>query len=118
MDKEHRNDSQQENSDPLTNFMFGGRMNGREQKGRNVDAESLFQERKQHADDWFIGKGSHGTEKKKQAESAGEEIPLLDFLSQVDMEKLAGSIDSLMTTATQFKPLIKQVSPLLKKWIK
>jgi hypothetical protein len=118
MDKEHHKDSHKENPDRLTNFMFGGSMSRNERKGRNDDAESSFQERKQHADDWFIGKRSHGTDKKKQGESTDEEMPILDLLNHIDMEKLAGNIDTIMSTASQFKPLIQQVSPLLKKWIK
>ena len=49
----------------------------------------LFRKRKQHADDWFIGKRSHGTDKKKQGESTDEEMPILDLLNHIDMEKLS-----------------------------
>lgn len=118
MDKEHRIDSTSENFDPLTNFMFGGSMSSKERKGGNDDTESFFQKKKKHGDDWFIGKRSHSTDKKNQGETTSEGIPILDLLNHVDMEKLAGNIDTFMTTASQFKPIIKQVTPLLKKWMK
>lgn len=89
---------QRKNHDPLTDFMLGRNSGKRDS-------------RKHHGDDWLFGKPYDKDGK------TNEELSIINILNQVDVEKLAGNIDTLMTTASQFKPLIKQVAPLLKKWV-
>lgn len=114
MIRENRRDKHPVRRDPLTDFMFGGKSR-ESQRNEDHSERSLFKENKQQADDWFLGHRGHEKEKNN---TISDDLPIMDLLNQVDLEKLSGNIETIMSTASQFKPLIKQVTPLIKKWIK
>lgn len=118
MKQENRSDTQPVQRDHLTDFMFGGTKNRKEQRNADHSEATSSTERKHLADDWFIGHRGQEEEKKDKNKSFSGDIPIMELLNQVDLEKLSGNIDTIMSTASQFKPLIKQVTPLIKKWMK
>jgi hypothetical protein len=118
MKRENRSDSHSIQRDPLTNFMFGGAKNQEEERNADHSKATSFAERSRQTDDWFIGNRGHDEEKIDRNRPFSGDIPIMELLNQVDLEKLSGNIDTIMSTASQFKPLIKQVSPLIKKWMK
>lgn len=118
MKRENRSDSHSIQRDPLTNFMFGGTKNQEEERNADHSKATSFAERSRQTDDWFIGNRGHDEEKIDRNRPFSGDIPIMELLNQVDLEKLSGNIDTIMSTASQFKPLIKQVSPLIKKWMK
>lgn len=118
MKQENHSNTQSVQHDPLRDFMFGGTKNQKEQRNADHSEAASFSDRKRKADDWFIGHRGHHEEKEDKNNSFSGDIPIMEFLNQVDLEKLSGNIDTIMSTASQFKPLIKQVTPLIKKWMK
>nr|WP_295972554.1 hypothetical protein [uncultured Bacillus sp.] len=96
--------------DPFTEFMFGkgkGHYDKKDDKGKKSD------------NDWLIGrKRSHSPHRSDKSGLYIGDIPLMEYLNQIDMDKLAGNVDTLMTTVEQFKPLIQEITPFIKKWIK
>ncbi|MBB6443540.1 hypothetical protein [Bacillus benzoevorans] len=118
MKQENESDMQPVQRDHLTDFMFGGTKNRKEHRNADHSEAASFAQRRHLADDWFIGHRGQEEKKKDRNKSHNGDIPFIELLNQVDLEKLSGNIDTLMSTASQFKPLIKQVTPLLKKWIK
>ncbi|WP_445486675.1 hypothetical protein [Niallia sp. 03133] len=101
------------NTDPLSHFMFGTNYPARRRKEENPDG---FQRKRNRGDSWIFGISSEEQEEKKADEGKFEAIT--DFLDQIDINLLMKNVDSFMTSANELKPLIKKVTPLIKKWIK
>lgn len=65
-------------------------------------------------DDWFLGKRRKAPEKKTDSKLNQIE----ETLKNVDFELLMETVDMFMTTAKQYKPLIKEISPFFNRFVK
>jgi hypothetical protein len=72
--------------------------------------------RRNRGDSWIFG--INNEEKEAEIEQDEKFKAITDFLDQIDINLLMKNVDSSMTSANELKPLIKKVSPLIKKWIK
>ncbi|WP_071393898.1 hypothetical protein [Bacillus tuaregi] len=101
-----------EHMDPLTRFMLGGRRNNynphdgdNEPKGHSA-GRSLFNN--QNNDETIGDKG--------QTKSTDNQLQ--DLLANVNVEELMKNIDMIKSSASQFKPLVSKLGPIINKWIK
>jgi hypothetical protein len=97
------------NQDRFTSFMFGGKRGNREDR-KNEDIPPSSKK-----GDWILGSKYESYDNRGQK---SENSTLSSLLNQVDMNDLFQNIDMLLETAGQFKPLWKQISPLIQKWKK
>ncbi|MFT8319842.1 MAG: hypothetical protein ABF649_02945 [Bacillus sp. (in: firmicutes)] len=105
----------QQNTDHLTNFMFGTNYPARRRKEGKHDNNYIG---RNNGDAWILGRNQ---KEEKQYEEEVEDDKLsavTDFLDQIDIDLLMKNVDSFMTSANEFKPIIKKFAPLIKKWIK
>lgn len=91
IEHEEKKESHVEEHDPFTRFMFGDRSNGHSQ-------HKEFQGRERPA--------------------AKHDHQIHDLLSNIDIDELMKNIDTLMTSTSQFKPLLNKLAPIINKWIK
>jgi len=91
MNHEEQKETHDMEQDPFTRFLFGERRNNH------------FQQ--------------HGVKDRNQSPS-NDENQLNELLSNVNVEDLMKNIDTIMSSASQFKPLLNKLGPLINKWIK
>jgi len=125
--KKEENDAFEE-TDHFRLFMFGTNYSskGKQIKTPEEDMNSRLlnnNSRKHHRGDaWILGINSDHS---KQEEKSADEQPkdehsfdaIANFLDQIDLELLMKSVDSFMTSANELKPIIKKITPFIKKWI-
>ncbi|MCQ6274318.1 hypothetical protein JMM81_04915 [Bacillus sp. V3B] len=113
MNQEEKKDSQSfyDEHDPFTSFMFGGKQSIREGQMEN-------QQEFLGANEWLFGSQNRDHNKKNVAEERSESTQLNHLLTNVNMEELLKNMDTIINSASQFKPLLKKVTPLIDKWIK
>jgi len=96
---------------PFTSFMFGSKGSSREEEMRKQQKFPVI-------DEWLFGKRNRDHDKKNAEEEQSESTQLNDLLTNVNMEELFKNIDMIINSASQFKPLLNKVTPLINKWIK
>ncbi|MED3623511.1 MULTISPECIES: hypothetical protein [Neobacillus] len=97
--------------DPFTKLMFGsGRVPIKVDKYHSNESF----DREEHFEESFLGK--RRIHKAPFMHHQPNQIQQL--LNQIDLELLIGTIDTAMQTYKQYQPLIKEVSPFLKKFLK
>lgn len=96
-----------DNQDRLTSFMLGGKR-GRKEEEKKIHPHP-------NKGDWILGSKFRGFDEREDKKN---DSTLSNLLNQVDIEELYRNLDMLMETAGQFKPLWKQISPLIQKWKK
>ena len=109
--------------DRFSSFMFGA---NRRKEG-NKKNESISQEipepkeapytnRKTHQfNDWFLGSRREDAEHSASTPQNQIEQQIDHFLNNVDVELLMETIDMLVETTKQYKPLLKGISPMFKQ---
>ena len=110
--------------DPFSLFMFGGKRN--EEEVQHTDLEALNmkkeisrnQQEKLSLDELLLGKRSKEPRNTDKNNGSEEQSQLNSLLNNVNVEELIGNIDTLMNSASQFKPLWKKITPLVNKWMK
>lgn len=112
MDQEEQKDkhSLHKEYDPFTSFMFGGKRIVKEEQTKNQQEFPIV-------DEWLFGKQNKNSHKNTE-EERNESTPLGRILTNINMEELVKNMDTIMNSASQFKPLLKKVTPLINKWIK
>ncbi|UOE56769.1 hypothetical protein [Cytobacillus oceanisediminis] len=124
-----KDDKVKENTeDPLTHFLFGERVRRHEPAEGETESDRRAEEaqgiddwlfggrsRNAHeADEWLLGGRSRETnERDNPPNENGNNI-----LNNINLEELMGNIDTLMTSAHQLKPLLKNAGPLLEMFLK
>ncbi|WP_436375347.1 hypothetical protein [Cytobacillus sp. BC1816] len=123
------NDKVKENTeDPLSHFLFGERVrrheSAQDEKESDRRAEEaqgngdwLFGGRSRNAheaDEWLLG----GKDRKTDERESPPKENGNNILNNINLEELMGSIDTLMTSAHQLKPLLKKAGPLLEMFLK
>ena len=106
---------------PYSKFLFGNirhRDSGNESNSSQEKNEHLSSHsRSNRFDDWLFGRR---TEPKKSATPTQFQIEkqVENLLNNVDFELLMETIDMLIDTANQYKPLMKEFTPFLNKFMK
>ena len=115
--------------DPLTHFLFGGRVRKNHQQAEikfeldsddeknQVKDEWLFGGRSRNAheaDDWLLG----GKRRESNEEESSGKENANNILNNINLEELMGNIDTIMTSAHHLKPLLKKAGPLLEMFWK
>ncbi|MBM7693965.1 hypothetical protein JOC77_003409 [Peribacillus deserti] len=54
-----------------------------------------------------------GTKNHRQHSNSDEHDKLAELMSKIDLDQLLNQVDSIMTVYDQFKPAIKQLSPIM-----
>ncbi|MEH7177807.1 hypothetical protein [Neobacillus vireti] len=76
--------------------------------------QSSFDNRLRRNDDWILG--FRRKENKTRTESIQNQIE--NLFNNVDVELLKQTIDMFVTTSKQLKPIIKEVTPFIHRFIK
>ena len=125
MNKDNKEDidSFYDEPDRLTLFMFGGKRSEKEDQTEhdqlNRTSEAVQdQQKKFTADEWLFGRRDRHHDEKNSRQVQSEPAQANDLLKNINMEELLGNIDTLVTSASQFKPLWKKITPIVNKWIK
>ncbi|MBT2708684.1 hypothetical protein [Bacillus sp. ISL-47] len=110
-------DEDEQETDPFTQFLFGpnARRNRHleEEKQGEEDFEKDLERRSRHQnDDWLFG----GSRRPQEDDSLNGKVNHL--LNNINYEELMNNIDTLMTSASQLKPLLKKASPFLEQFLK
>ncbi|WP_445505929.1 hypothetical protein [Niallia sp. 03190] len=113
MDEDQESLDHKQHTDRLTNFMFG--TNYPSNRRKEADQEEITTNRNR-GDAWILG--SNRESKEGDQEQEGKFDAITNFLDQIDINLLMKNVDSFMTSANELKPLIKKMSPLIKKWLK
>jgi hypothetical protein len=115
------NDNQQKQKpkreiDQFSKFMFGNRKHRETYEGENNSLEiseqkeqSSFIGRTNRMDDWFFG----SRRKESATSTPTTQDKIENLLNNVDFDLLMETIDMFVTTSKQFKPLFKEITPLL-----
>ncbi|GKU81788.1 hypothetical protein [Niallia sp. NCCP-28] len=130
MEDELEKNEDGERTDHFRLFMFGTNYSSIRKKTEDQEenSHSKTQEKnrpeRHRGDAWILGmnsKHAQKEEKKHENNQQQEENQQFDaianFLEQIDLELLMKSVDSFMTSANEFKPIIKKITPFIKKWI-
>lgn len=118
LDEEFKNkDEDEKETDPFTQFMFGPNFRRKrhqeEELQDEVDIEKEPERRsKPQHDDWLFG----GRERPHEDDSLNGKVN--HILNNINYEELMNNIDTLMTSASQLKPLLKKASPFLEQFWK
>jgi hypothetical protein len=110
-----------EEIDPFSKFLFGNRKprdtynESNNSQGKNEHLS--YHRRSNRIDDWFFGR------KKEPKKSASPTLIQIEKqienpLNNVDFELVMETIDMLIKTANQYKPLIKEFTPYLNNFMK
>ncbi|WP_394235432.1 hypothetical protein [Niallia oryzisoli] len=91
MENEEQKDSNTEEQDPFTRLMFGS---GRSSQPQQNDHED------------------------RNRPVSNENNQLNELLSNVNVDELMKNIDTLVSNASHFKPILNKLGPLINKWIK
>lgn len=116
LDEEFKNkDEDEKETDPFTQFMFGPNFrksrHQEEERQDEVDIEKEPERRsKPQHDDWLFG----GRERPDDSLNG----KVNHILNNINYEELMNNIDTLMTSASQLKPLLKKASPFLEQFWK
>jgi hypothetical protein len=109
-------------NDRFTRLMFGkskqsglideneDHLQGKSEQQHN----SKFVKESYGSDDWLLGNRRKNAEKK----STTNLNQIENTLKQVDLELLMETIHMFMTTANQYKPIIKEISPFFNRFLK
>ncbi|MFJ5714255.1 hypothetical protein [Neobacillus sp. NPDC093127] len=120
MEENYNKEKQKPNGeiDPFSSFLFGNS----KQRETYKESENNSQEQKEYSsflsrsnriDDWFFG--SRGKEQNSDPTTQNQ---IENLLNNVDFELLMETIDMLVDTSNQFKPLIKEITPFFNQFIK
>ncbi len=110
--------------DSFSNFMFGNRKHRDSNENDNNSQEfpekneqSSIVDRTNRMDDWFFGTGrKESSTTTHTTDSTQDKIE--NLLNNVDINLLMETVDMLVATSKQFKPLIKEITPVLNKFTK
>ncbi|KAB7667550.1 hypothetical protein [Bacillus sp. B1-b2] len=110
---------EKEEVDHLSKFMFGATPLRRE----NRDSHSKIQPnepRRRKGDAWILGANTNrdeAVEEEIDSDDDGNINAIMNYIDQIDIALLMKNVELFMTSANEIKPLLKDLSPLLKKWI-
>lgn len=108
---------EKEEVDHLSRFMFGGTPLRR--KNRHFHNHIQPNDNKSRKSDaWILGRKQREETLEKEIESDDDNNAIMNYINQIDIALLMKNVDMFMTSANEIKPLLKDLSPLLKKWIK
>ncbi|MCM2535929.1 hypothetical protein NDK43_31115 [Neobacillus pocheonensis] len=108
--------------DHFSRFMFGNSkyretyksVENNSQELPEQKEQSSFDSRSSRSNDWFFGirrnesaTSTHTTQNKIE-----------NFLNNVDFELLMETVDMFVTTSKQFKPLLKEITPIFRRFRK
>ena len=108
--------------DPFSRFIFGNRKKretyteseNNSQELPEQNEQSSFDNRSNRTDDWFFG--SRRKEPTQSAPTIKNQIE--DYINNVDIELLMETIDTIVTTSKQLKPLMKEITPFFHRFSK
>lgn len=110
--------------DLFSRLMFGNRKhrethnegdnNSKELSEHEKKEPSSFDNRSHRNEDWILGFRRNGAVTRKQT----TQNQIENILNNVDVELLMETIDILVTTSKQLKPLFKEVTPFILRFIK
>ncbi|KAF0816871.1 hypothetical protein KIS4809_4343 [Bacillus sp. ZZV12-4809] len=116
--------------DPLTHFLFGGRVRKNHQQAESNFELDSDDEKNQGKDDWLFGgrsRNAHEADdwllggKRREFNEGGESSDkeyANNILNNINLEELMVNIDTIMTSAHHLKPLLKKAGPLLEMFWK
>jgi hypothetical protein len=109
-------------NDRFTRLMFGNR--NRNSHFDDTEDDSQFKSEQKYNshfvresndfDDWFLGNRRKVSAKK----STTNLNPIENTLKNVDIELLMETMHMFVTTSNQYKPIIKEISPLFNRFLK
>ena len=111
-----------EEIDPFSGFMFGNSKHRENDKKDDYNSQEMLEQKEQSSfdskpnkiDDWFFG--YRGKEPTTSTHTNLNQIE--DLLNNVDFELLMETIDMCFTTYEQYKPLFKEITPYMHRFIK
>lgn len=123
---DHKEQKSKREMDSFSRFMFGNRKPRETHKesehNSQVNLEQnqrlSFKTRSNRNDDWIFGrrrKEPVSDNKDSQNRVQNTQNKIENFINNVDMELLFDTIDTLVTTTKQYKPLIKEIAPFFSK---
>jgi hypothetical protein len=107
--------------DSFSKFMFGNR-NHKDSYEDEDNSQEFPEQKKQSSianrtdrmDDWFFGSGR----KESSTTTHTSQDKIENLLNNVDINLLMETIDMFVATSKQFKPLIKEITPVLNRFSK
>jgi hypothetical protein len=123
---DHKEQKLNREMNSFSRFMFGNRKpRGSHKESENNSQVNLeqnqrlsFNTRSNRNDDWIFGhrrKEPVSDNKNSQNRIQNTQNKIENFMNNVDMELLFETFDTLVTTTNQYKPLIKEITPLFGK---
>jgi hypothetical protein len=106
--------------DRFSRLMFGERKYRDTYKQEDNESQELSEEQesssfqrrtKQRKDDWFWGT-------RRKAPAARKQTKIESILENVDIGQLMETVDMIVATTKQYKPIIKEIRPFIDGFIK
>jgi hypothetical protein len=111
-------------NDSFSKFMFGNRkhkdsyeVEDNSQEFPKQKEQSSIANRTGRMDDWFFGSGRKESSTTTHTTHTSQD-KIENLLNNVDINLLMETIDMFVATSKQFKPLIKEITPVLNKFSK
>jgi hypothetical protein len=125
LEENDNQDKQEPNGgiDPFSRFLFGNRKHEEtykesENNSQEQNKHLSFHSRSNRIDDLFFGSRRKEPENSAPTTQNQIEHQIENLLNNVDFELLMETIDMLVDTSKQFKPLIQEITPFFKPIIK
>lgn len=106
--------------DPFSRLMFGNRKprephkesEEHSQETPEQNEQASFKTRANHDDHWFFGR----RREEPASENKKSQSPVENFINNVDIGLLMETLDTIVETTKQYKPIIKGIAPYLSKF--
>jgi hypothetical protein len=125
LEENNNNQKQKQNDeiDPFSKFLFGNSKHREaykesENNSQEQNKHLSFQSRSNPIDDLFFESGRKESEYSTPPPRNEIEYQIEKLLKNVEVEKLTETIDMLVDTSKQFKPLFKEITPFFNQIIK
>ena len=105
--KDHQEQRTTREIDHFSSFVFGNRRPSGTHNSQEIPEQK--NSRANHLKDWFMGRRREENKNKKQQNQVE------NFINNVDIELLMETYDTIVATSKQFKPLMKEITPLFCK---
>ena len=121
MEENDNKQKQKTNGEIDSRFLLGNskhRETYKERENNSQEQNKHSSSRSNRIDEWFFGSRRKEPEYSAPPPRNEIEYQIEKLLKNVDVEKLMETIDMLVDTSKQFKPLIKEIPPFFNQIIK
>ena len=123
----HQQDKANREIDPFSRLMFGHRKPRETHKESDKYSQEIpeqnerlsFKTRANHHDDWFFGRRRNdpaSDHQNSQRQTQNAENKIEKFINNVDIGLLMETVDTIVETTKQYKPIIKEIAPFFSKF--